>query len=120
MNRSWQAFLRCFEIEYTFMFSGDRLALHLAADLRLPGSALTLGPPHPGQGPAGFWSIRQTLPDLATALKPANSDQAARTDRRTERATAAMTELGEVAGTTGLDEIRRAWRSRRYRSESGD
>ncbi len=100
VDRTWQAFLRRFDIEHTFRFlkqapgwtrpklrdpaAADRwtwlvlacyaqlyLARHLAEDLRLPWQR----PCEPGRlTPArvrrGFRSIRQTLPDLASAPKP--------------------------------------------------
>jgi DDE superfamily endonuclease len=100
VNRTWQAFLRRFDIEHTFRFlkqslgwtrprlrdpaAADRwtwliiacytqlwLARHLAADLRLPWQQ----PSPPGRlTPArvrqGFRNIRQTMPGLASAPKP--------------------------------------------------
>jgi hypothetical protein len=100
VNRAWQAFLRRFDIEHMFRFfkqvlgwtrpklrdpaAADRwtwiilacyaqlrLARHLAADIRLPWQR----PAPPGRlTPArvrrGFRSIRQALPDLASAPKP--------------------------------------------------
>ena len=100
VNRTWQAFLRRFDIEHTFRLfkqvlgwtrpklrdpaAADRwtwliiacyaqlyLARHLAADLRLPWQR----PCDPGRlTPArvrrGFRNIRQTLPCLASAPKP--------------------------------------------------
>jgi hypothetical protein len=100
VDRTWQAFLRRFDIEHTFRFlkqvlgwtrpklrdpaAADRwtwiilacytqlwLARHLAEDLRLPWQR----PAPPGRlTPArvrrGFRNIRQALPDLAGAPKP--------------------------------------------------
>ena len=100
VNRSWQAFLRRFDIEHTFRFlkqvlgwtrpklrdpaAADRwtwiviacctqlwLARGLAEDLRLPWQRPC---PPGGLTPArvrrGFRNIRQALPDLAGAAKP--------------------------------------------------
>jgi hypothetical protein len=100
VDRTWQAFLRRFDIEHMFRFfkqvlgwtrpklrdpaAADRwtwlviacyaqlrLARHLAADIRLPWQQ----PCEPGRlTPArvrrGFRNIRQTLPDLASAPEP--------------------------------------------------
>jgi hypothetical protein len=96
VNRTWQAFLRRFDLEHTFRFfkqvlgwtrprlrdpaAADRWTwlilacyaqLYLAADIRLPWQQ----PSPPGRlTPArvrrGFRSIRQTLPSVASAPKP--------------------------------------------------
>jgi hypothetical protein len=100
VNRTWQAFLRRFDIEHTFRFfkqalgwtrpklrdpaAADRwtwitlacyaqlrLARGLAADLRLPWQRpCPPGRLTPARVRRGFRSIRQTLPDLASAPKP--------------------------------------------------
>jgi len=100
VNRSWQAFLRRFDIEHTFRFfkqslgwtrprlrdpaAADRwtwliiaayaqlrLARRLAADLRLPWQRPCLpGRLTPARVRRGFRNIRQMLPDLAGAPKP--------------------------------------------------
>jgi len=100
VNRTWQAFLRRFDIEHTFRFlkqvlgwtrpklrdpaAADRwtwliiacyaqlwLARRLAADQRLPWQRPCLaGRLTPARVRRGFRSIRQTLPDLASAPKP--------------------------------------------------
>jgi hypothetical protein len=100
VNRTWQAFLRRFDIEHTFRFfkqvlgwtrpklrdpaAADRwtwiilacyaqlyLARHLAADIRLPWQQpCPPGRLTPARVRRGFRSIRQTLPDLAGAPKP--------------------------------------------------
>jgi hypothetical protein len=100
VDRSWQAFLRRFDIEHTFRFlkqvlgwtrpklrdpaAADRwtwliiacytqlwLARHLTADLRLPWQQpCPPGRLTPARVRRGFRSIRQTLPGLASAPKP--------------------------------------------------
>jgi len=100
VNRTWQAFLRRFDIEHTFRFlkqvlgwtrpklrdpaAADRwtwiilacyaqlrLARTLAADLRLPWQQpCPPGRLTPARVRRGFRNIRQTLPDLASAPKP--------------------------------------------------
>ena len=100
VTRTWQAFLRRFDIEHTFRFlkqvlgwtrpklrdpaAADRwtwliiacyaqlyLARHLAADIRLPWQRpCPPGRLTPARVRRGFRSIRQTLPDLAGAPKP--------------------------------------------------
>ena len=100
VNRTWQAFLRRFDIEHMFRFfkqvlgwtrpklrdpaAADRwtwillacyaqlqLARHLAADLRLPWQRpCPPGRLTPARVRRGFRNIRQTLPDLAGAPKP--------------------------------------------------
>ena len=100
VNRSWQAFLRRFDIEHTFRFlkqvlgwtrpklrdpaAADRwtwlvlacyaqlyLARHLAADLRLPWQRpCPPGRLTPARVRRGFRNIRQTLPCPAGAPKP--------------------------------------------------
>ena len=100
VDRTWQAFLRRFDIEHTFRFfkqvlgwtrprlrdpaAADRwtwliiacyaqlrLARHLAEDLRLPWHRPALpGRLTPARVRRGFRNIRQTLPDLASAPKP--------------------------------------------------
>jgi DDE superfamily endonuclease len=100
VNRAWQAFLRRFDIEHTFRFfkqglgwtrpklrdpaAADRwtwlvitcyiqlrLARGLAADLRLPWQRpCPPGRLTPARVRRGFRSIRQALPDLASAPKP--------------------------------------------------
>jgi DDE superfamily endonuclease len=100
VDRTWQAFLRRFDIEHTFRFlkqvlgwtrpklrdpaAADRwtwiviacyaqlrLARSLAADLRLPWQQpCPPGRLTPARVRRGFRSIRQTLPDLASAPKP--------------------------------------------------
>ena len=100
VDRAWQAFLRRFDIEHTFRFfkqvlgwtrpklrdpaAADRwtwitiacyaelrLARHLAADLRLPWQRpCPAGRLTPARVRRGFRSIRQALPDLASAPKP--------------------------------------------------
>jgi hypothetical protein len=100
MTRTWQAFLRRFDIEHTFRFlkqalgwtrpklrdpaAADRwtwliiacyaqlrLARDLAADLRLPWQRpCAPGRLTPARVRRGFRNIRQTLPDLAGAPKP--------------------------------------------------
>src|SRR6185437_15593425 len=97
VNRSWQAFLRRFDIEHTFRFlkqvlgwtrprlrdpaAADRwtwlilacyaqlyLARHLAADIRLPWQQpCPPGRLTPARVRRGFRNIRQALPDLASA-----------------------------------------------------
>jgi hypothetical protein len=101
VNCAWQAFLRRFDIEHTFRFfkqalgwtrpklrdpaAADRwtwliiacyaqlrLARHLAADLRLPWQRpCAPGRLTPARVRRGFRNIRQTLPGLAGAPKPA-------------------------------------------------
>ena len=100
VDRTWQAFLRRFDIEHMFRFlkqvlgwtrpklrdpaAADRwtwlilacyaqlyLARHLAADLRLPWQQpCPPGRLTPARVRRGFRSIRQTLPGLAGAPKP--------------------------------------------------
>ena len=100
VNRTWQAFLRRFDIEHMFRFlkqvlgwtrpklrnpaAADRwtwlilacyaqlyLARHLAADLRLPWQQpCPPGRLTPARVRRGFRHIRQALPDLASAPKP--------------------------------------------------
>ena len=100
VNRTWQAFLRRFDIEHTFRFlkqalgwtrpklrdpaAADRwtwliiacyaqlyLARHLAADIRLPWQRpCAPGRLTPARVRRGFRDIRRTLPDLASAPKP--------------------------------------------------
>jgi hypothetical protein len=100
VDRTWQAFLRRFDIEHTFRFfkqvlgwtrpklrdpaAADRwtwivlacyaqlrLARDLAADLRLPWQQpCPPGRLTPARVRRGFRNIRQTLPDLASAPKP--------------------------------------------------
>ena len=100
VDRTWQAFLRRFDIEHTFRFlkqvlgwtrpklrdpaAADRwtwlilacyaqlyLARHLAADLRLPWQRpCPPGRLTPARVRRGFRNIRQTLPGLASAPKP--------------------------------------------------
>jgi hypothetical protein len=100
VNRSWQAFLRRFDIEHTFRFlkqvlgwtrpklrdpaAADRwtwiiiacyaqlwLARGLAEDLRLPWQRpCPPGRLTPARVRRGFRNIRQALPDLASAPKP--------------------------------------------------
>ena len=100
MNRAWQAFLRRFDIEHMFRFfkqvlgwtrpklrdpaAADRwtwiiiacyaqlwLARGLAADIRLPWQRpCPPGRLTPARVRRGFRSIRQALPDLASAPKP--------------------------------------------------
>ena len=100
VTRTWQAFLRRFDIEHMFRFlkqvlgwtrpklrdpaAADRwtwlilacyaqlyLARHLAADLRLPWQRpCPPGRLTPARVRRGFRNIRQTLPDLAGAPKP--------------------------------------------------
>jgi len=100
VNRTWQAFLRRFDIEHTFRFfkqvlgwtrprlrdpaAADRwtwliiacyaqlcLARPLAADLRLPWQRpCPPGRLTPARVRRGFRNIRQTLPGLAGAPKP--------------------------------------------------
>jgi hypothetical protein len=100
VDRTWQAFLRRFDIEHTFRFlkqvlgwtrpklrdpaAADRwtwlilacyaqlyLARHLAADLRLPWQQpCPPGRLTPARVRRGFRRIRQTLPGLAGAPKP--------------------------------------------------
>ena len=100
VDRTWQAFLRRFDIEHTFRFlkqvlgwtrpklrdpaAADRwtwlvlacyaqlyLARHLAADLRLPWQRpCPDGRLTPARVRRGFRSIRQTLPCPASAPKP--------------------------------------------------
>jgi hypothetical protein len=101
VNRTWQAFLRRFDLEHTFRFfkqvlgwtrprlrdpaAADRwtwlilacyaqlrLARGLAADLRLPWQRpCPPGRLTPARVRRGFRNIRQALPDLAGAPKPA-------------------------------------------------
>jgi hypothetical protein len=100
VNRTWQAFLRRFDIEHTFRFfkqvlgwtrpklhdpaAADRwswliiaayaqlwLARHLTADIRLPWQQpCPPGRLTPARVRRGFRNIRQALPDLASAPKP--------------------------------------------------
>lgn len=100
VNRTWQAFLRRFDIEHTFRFlkqvlgwtrpklrdpaAADRwtwliiaacaqlhLARTLAADLRLPWQRpCPPGRLTPARVRRGFRNIRQILPELASAPKP--------------------------------------------------
>jgi hypothetical protein len=100
VNRTWQAFLRRFDIEHTFRFfkqvlgwtrpklrdpaAADRwtwiiiacyaqlyLSRRLAADIRLPWQRpCPPGRLTPARVRRGFRNIRQTLPDLAGAPKP--------------------------------------------------
>jgi len=100
VNRTWQAFLRRFDIEHTFRFlkqvlgwtrpklrapaAADRwtwlvlacyaqlrLARPLAADLRLPWQRpCAPGRLTPARVRRGFRNIRKALPDLASAPKP--------------------------------------------------
>jgi len=100
VDRTWQAFLRRFDIEHMFRFFKQvlgwtrpklrdpaaggrwtwlilaayaqlRLARHLAADLRLPWQRpCPPGRLTPARVRRGFRNIRQTLPDLAGAPKP--------------------------------------------------
>ena len=100
VDRTWQAFLRRFDIEHMFRFfkqvlgwtrprlrdpaAADRwtwliiacyaqlrLARHLAADLRLPWQRpCPPGRLTPARVRRGFRNIRQALPDLASAPKP--------------------------------------------------
>jgi DDE superfamily endonuclease len=100
VNRTWQAFLRRFDLEHTFRFlkqvlgwtrpklrdpaAADRwtwlviacyaqlrLARPLAADLRLPWQQpCAPGRLTPARVRRGFRNIRQTLPSLASAPKP--------------------------------------------------
>jgi hypothetical protein len=100
VDRTWQAFLRRFDIEHTFRFfkqalgwtrpklrdpaAADRwtwlvlacyaqlyLARHLAADIRLPWQRpCPPGRLTPARVRRGFRNIRQALPDLASAPKP--------------------------------------------------
>ncbi len=100
VNRTWQAFLRRFDIEHMFRFfkqilgwtrpklrdpaAADRwtwlilacyaqlrLARTLAADIRLPWQQpCPPGRLTPARVRRGFRNIRQTLPDLASAPKP--------------------------------------------------
>jgi len=100
VDRTWQAFLRRFDIEHTFRFlkqvlgwtrpklrdpaAADRwtwliiacyaqlrLARHLAEDLRLPWQRpCPPGRMTPARVRCGFRNIRQTLPELASAPKP--------------------------------------------------
>jgi hypothetical protein len=100
VDRTWQAFLRRFDLEHTFRFlkqvlgwtrprlrdpaAADRwtwliiacyaqlyLARHLAADLRLPWQRpCPPGRLTPARVRRGFRGIRQTLPGLAGAPKP--------------------------------------------------
>jgi hypothetical protein len=100
VDRTWQAFLRRFDIEHTFRFvkqvlgwtrpklrdpaAADRwtwlilacyaqlyLARHLAADIRLPWQRpCPPGRLTPARVRRGFRNIRQALPDLAGAPKP--------------------------------------------------
>ena len=100
VDRTWQAFLRRFDIEHTFRFlkqvlgwtrpklrdpaAADRwtwltlacyaqlwLARGLAADIRLPWQRpCPPGPLTPARVRRGFRNIRQTLPALASAPKP--------------------------------------------------
>jgi len=100
VDRTWQAFLRRFDLEHTFRFfkqvlgwtrpklrdpaAADRwtwliiacyaqlqLARHLAADLRLPWQQpCPPGRLTPARVRRGFRNIRQMLPDLASAPKP--------------------------------------------------
>jgi len=100
VTRTWQAFLRRFDLEHMFRFlkqvlgwtrprlrdpaAADRwtwliiacyaqlrLARHLAADLRLPWQRpCPPGRLTPARVRRGFRNIRQTLPDLAGAPKP--------------------------------------------------
>jgi len=100
VDRTWQAFLRRFDIEHTFRFlkqvlgwtrpklrdpaAADRwtwliiacyaqlyLARHLAADIRLPWQRpCPDGRLTPARVRRGFRNIRQTLPGLASAPKP--------------------------------------------------
>ena len=98
VNRTWQAFLRRFDIEHTFLkqvlgwtrpklrdpaaadrwtwiilacYAQLRLARTLAADLRLPWQQpCPPGRLTPARVRRGFRNIRQTLPDLASAPKP--------------------------------------------------
>jgi len=100
VDRTWQAFLRRFDIEHTFRFlkqvlgwtrprlrdpaAADRwtwliiasyaqlrLARHLAEDLRLPWQRpCPPGRMTPARVRHGFRNIRQTLPELASAPKP--------------------------------------------------
>ncbi len=100
VDRTWQAFLRRFDIEHTFRFlkqvlgwtrpklrdpaAADRwtwlilacyaqlyLARGLAADLRLPWQQpCPPGRLTPARVRRGFRNIRQALPDLASAPKP--------------------------------------------------
>jgi DDE superfamily endonuclease len=100
VDRTWQAFLRRFDIEHTFRFlkqvlgwtrprlrdpaAADRwtwliiacyaqlrLARHLAEDLRLPWQRpCPPGRLTPARVRGGFRNIRQALPELASAPKP--------------------------------------------------
>ena len=100
VDRTWQAFLRRFDIEHTFRFlkqvlgwtrprlrdpaAADRwtwliiacyaqlrLARHLAEDLRLPWQRpCPPGRMTPARVRCGFRNIRQALPELASAPKP--------------------------------------------------
>ncbi len=100
VNRTWQAFLRRFDLEHTFRFlkqvpgwtrpklrapaAADRwtwliiacyaqlrLARHLVADLKLPWQQpCPPGRLTPARVRRGFRNIRQMLPDLASAPKP--------------------------------------------------
>jgi hypothetical protein len=100
VDRTWQAFLRRFDLEHTFRFvkqvlgwtrpklrdpaAADTwtwiiiacyaqlyLARHLAADIRLPWQRpCPPGRLTPARVRRGFRNIRQALPDLASAPKP--------------------------------------------------
>jgi hypothetical protein len=100
VNRTWQAFLRRFDLEHTFRFlkqvlgwtrpklrdpaAADRwtwlilacyaqlyLARHLATDIRLPWQRpCPAGRLTPARVRRGFRNIRQMLPRLASAPKP--------------------------------------------------
>ena len=113
VDRTWQAFLRRFDIEHTFRFlkqvlgwtrpklrdpaAADRwtwlilacyaqlyLARGLAADLRLPWQRpCPPGRLTPARVRRGFRNIRQTLPGLASAPKPGKPGPGSRPGRRT-------------------------------------
>ena len=113
VDRTWQAFLRRFDIEHTFRFlkqvlgwtrpklrdpaAADRwtwlilacyaqlyLARHLAADLRLPWQRpCPPGRLTPARVRRGFRNIRQTLPGLASAPKPGKPGPGRPPGRRT-------------------------------------
>ena len=112
VDRTWQAFLRRFDIEHTFRFfkqvlgwtrpklrdpaAADRwtwlimaayaqlwLARGLAADIRLPWQRpCPAGRLTPARVRRGFRNIRQALPGLAAYRNPASPAPAARPARR--------------------------------------
>ena len=136
VDRTWQAFLRRFDIEHTFRFlkqvlgwtrprlrdpaAADRwtslimacyaqlrLARHLAEDLRLPWQRpCPPGRLTPARVRCGFRNIHQTLPELASAPKPGKPGPG-RPPGSKNRRPATRHDVGKTVKRTGNQETGR-------------